>query len=73
MEENTTKISETLYLTCLCGKHPEDSDCEVYLRNRGTWKEPDLQLCSRCNTMKKIPEHCPVCLRCWLEIIEFDT
>lgn len=35
--ENTAKVTDELYISCLCGKHAEDSQCEVYLRNNGKW------------------------------------
>ena len=38
-EENLVKIKGKLYLSCLCGKHPKNSTCEVYLRNHGKWTE----------------------------------
>ena len=37
MKENSTKITAKLSLSCLCGKHKKDSNCEVYLRNQGRW------------------------------------
>ena len=36
-EENSVKVTDKLYLSCLCGKHSPNSDCEVYLRNQGKW------------------------------------
>lgn len=44
-EENTHKFGNGLALSCLCGKHKKDSDCEVYLRNTGTFT---FMKCDQC-------------------------
>lgn len=42
--KNGVRISDTLYLNCLCAEHLEDSTCEVYLRNSQQWEKLDIQL-----------------------------
>lgn len=53
-EENTTKIGK-FCLSCLCGKHSKESNCEVYLRNHGRWtkKIEDKRLKEMYNWLKE--------------------
>lgn len=41
-EENTHWFKNGTAISCLCGKHKEDSKCEVYLRNANRHNEPEV-------------------------------
>lgn len=39
--ENSHNIGNGMVLSCLCGKHKDDSKCEVFLRNH--WRFCDIE------------------------------
>ena len=70
-EENTAYMGDGKYLSCLCGKHKEDSTCKVYLINNGF--QPQDTPTEECNHRGNGFAH-ESCLKCGvsLPVVEQD-